>query len=253
MPGTLPPPMSLSSKQEAELSFMLEEDPDQWLVLLVQFIALGKEASGQLKTGMLNNTPEWQKMAAETRERGFEDLKQMALTRVTKWNVWLRQLLSDPDQIVLFDFYLRSIVNLKKKRVVGFSFRAKTQQQINNALSAIGNAAFICLERYQEALYRLDSGIMANKMELTPVARAYYEESYNDHLKQISWYLALIVMIRSVSSNQDVDLMRQYIRTNIIRPMEARKSMLKGKDAQQLQDRIESYYRLMEVLNITYE
>jgi hypothetical protein len=244
---------NLSSKQEAELLYYYDEDPDLWLYLLIEYFRSGKEQSERLKGGLLANTPEWQGLLALSKERGLGDLRETAITKQLQWTLKLQQLLMDEGHINLLSFYLRSLINLKNKKVAAIGNRGKTAHQINSIISYLANSMYAFLDRYREAQTRLNSGKSPGGADLSQAAKAYYETSRGENLREITGLLGLLVIFKGAKSTEDVENVKKYLQANLVKPLEIRlKTAGTTEEKIEIQGKITNFNKLLQLMDIQF-
>jgi hypothetical protein len=240
--------MELTREQEAQLVYTLEQDPDQWLVLLTLHIASQGRDSQDLRQGLLENTEKWQSLTRDVKNWGFGDLVDRACGQTPQWNAQISQLLGDPGQANLLSFYLKSLIAFKTRRVTDVGARAQTRQRIYTVLAAIANDALASLEKFRHAAEMLSSG-----KPLTPQARAYYEAAHLESASQIAALLGVSVQLREAKQASDVRQLKQFIQHNLLNPAEAKIPVLTGADKKQALEKAASYRRLMQAVEINFE
>jgi hypothetical protein len=250
---TAPNIIKLSTKEEAVLSYNLEQDPDQWLVLLDQQF-LGGELPQSFNMGIIEDSESWQEVVDEAKTRGFGQLKDMALDKSVQWNIRFRKLLANPLQVIILRFYLKTMIALKLKKVADFGGRAATKQKINNILSFVANEAHACLDRYWDAFTCLQTGKTVNGTLLNQDLKIFYEGRMGDFVKRTATLVAIIVVFKGANSLDDTHKLQSFIDLNMIIPTESLLKASKEKyEQQQLKDRLEVYRKLRSAVEITFE
>lgn len=244
--------LNLTSQQEAGLGFAFDQDPDLWLILLSHLVNV-EGAAEALKRGVVENSPVWQEVLRAGKEKGLGALKELACKQPTRWNETLLQLLQDPGQVELLLFYLRTLVGLRTKRVPQPAPRIRPQQHINQLISSLANRAYADLEHYAEAARRLESGKTASGLSLSAKASEYYRTSYENHFKQVSSLLAIILIFKTASSGADVEGLRTFIQRSIIRPLEVKVVLLRGEEKMEQTAILENYYHLLKDINLAFD
>jgi hypothetical protein len=240
--------MELTREQEAQLVYTLEQDPDQWLVLLTLYVASQGKESEELKLGLLENTEKWQSLTRDVKNWGFGDLVDLACLQTSHWNTQISRLLADPSQANLLSFYLKSLIAFKTRRVADVGTRAQARQRIYAVLAAIANDALASLEKFRHAAEMLGSG-----KPITAQARAYYEAALLENASLVAALLGVGVQLREAKQASDIRQLKQFIQHHLLEPTEAKIPSLTGADKKQTLEKAAGYHRLMQAVEINFE
>jgi hypothetical protein len=154
----------------------------------------------------------------------------------------------------LLEFYLKSLILLKTKRVRDIGNRAQTRQHINGVFAAIGNDALSVFEKLVYADSHLARGKSPNGKPLLAEARAYYEARFIDSVETLLNLLAIIILFKYSRSQTDTQQLKQFIETNLIQSLQQRlAAMHEPADGKPIKERILAYKQLSHAVEINYE
>lgn len=244
--------VGLTRRAEAELVYNLGQDPDQWPVILSRFVLSHGQQAEKLKTMIVNNSAEWQQLVADEKPTGFSELRQLAFDRNMQWNMRIRQFLADPFQVILLGHYLRTVINLKSKRVADVGYRAQTKQRINAILAYLASEAFVTLDKYNSATHFLATGKTSGGQDLSDFARATYLELQNENIVYLASLIAIILQIKYATCTADVQKAQDFIAKNILRPLEVKVENLEGQEKSEMRDKVKVYSRWIQAIDINF-
>lgn len=245
--------VNLTKKEQAELVFNFEEDNDLWLVFLSQYINTQGQDSEKLKKALLDNSDEWKKIVNRVKQTKFEDLKALVCEKIVQWNFRVRQLLLDEGQINIFKFYLRALVSLKSKKITEVGYRAKTKKQFNSIIAAIASDAYTTLEQYIRISGYLTTGKTSKGEDLTEEGKTFYNQLYNEDLAHVAALVAIILLFKGASCENDIINLQNFIRQNLIHPLEAKVLITKDNDEKdRIRSRLISYRKLVFAVEISF-
>ena len=238
----------LTREQEASLVHTLEEDPAMWLVLLTLYITSEAKEADDLTQGLLANTSRWQSLARDVKLWGFGELADMAYARTSLWKQWIDQLLTDPTQALLLNFFFRSLVARKNRRVADVGPRAQTQQRLQAIHAAIASEALVALDRYRHAAAMLASG-----KSVTIQAHTYYQTTLQETSSQIAALLGATVQLTEARTGEDIRQLQQFILRQLLEPLEVKVPGLPVNERKAAIEKAASYRRLMQAVQISFD
>ncbi|GEM_PF-2832614 len=250
----LPAGVRMTKQQENILAYNLDEEPDLWLILFFGYIVSGGKKSEELKKALIDDSEEWKQFVQEVKSNDLlQTLTVVARDRLTRWNIIIKNLLSDQGHSRLFRMYLQALMAQKIKKVVGFGGRAQLKKQMNTILAVIAGNVLANLDKYDEAAQRLASGKNPDGSPLTETQIKFYEPSKVENLKQIALLLAVIVIFRNATCADDIKKLQEFIRVNLIAPLKLEAdAMPSGYEKMQVNKRIEGYMQLIKTVDISF-
>lgn len=243
-------------QHEATFVYQLEQDADWWPALLCQYITLHGDALSALKSTILENPEEWKKAVQEARACGMGVVRRLAAEKPTQWNLRIKLLLADPVHARLLEFYLKSLIMLKGRRVLDVGARAETRQRINAILAVIANDALTGLDKLAKANAYLASGMTAGGRILPAESRAFYEEMQRESAALVTSLLAVIFLFKDAQCTADIRQLQQYINTNLVKPLEIKTGILTdpgATDYKSKREKLRMYQKLLQAVEITFE
>ncbi|MBP7692086.1 MAG: hypothetical protein KA764_09225 [Anaerolineales bacterium] len=236
---------TLTQKQEATLAYTFENDPDEWLVLLAAFIEGRGADSETLKASLLAGDDAWRARVAAAKAQGFEALAGLITERLAMWNLRVRQLLGDAGHTNLLRFYLNALIMLKTAKVKEFGPRGEIKRQMNVSLAQLANEAYATLERYGRAVEIMARGATAGGQALSPEARAIYTARVQESGSHVAALLGAIVLFRQTGTPAASQRLRQFVREQLIVPLEMRARTLPLAEQKPVRDHITAYNALL--------
>ncbi len=250
------PEVTLTPKQEAAFVYEQEQDPDWWPALLCQHVSAHGDKLAALKAAILENPAAWKAVVAEAKASGMGTVRTLASEKPAQWNVRIKLLLADPLHARLLEFYLKSLVLLKTKRISDVGARAQTRQQINTILAVIANEMLGALDKLTKATAYLSTGTTAGGRVLPPESYAFYETLQKENATLVTNLLAVIFLFKDAQSTADIRQLQAYIKANLIKPLEIKTGMLTDTAAQDYKSQREKlwlYQKLLRTVEISFE
>lgn len=243
----------ITKKQEAGLAYNFDQDPDLWLVLISSYIDNEGVDTNALKKGIIEESESWKVIVKQTKQRGFEGLKDMACDRQVRWRMALNKVLEDDDQIQILKIYLRSLIALKLKKV-NLAFGGAVKVKINQVLSFVANDAFYYLAHWDEVRGYLKSG-KTESGSLTEEMRQFYQQQLNEYAQPLFSLISILVVFKSAKTGNDIQRVQRYINDKLIKTLEVRMySMDRNSDSYKtLVKKLKSYQGLYQAVEIRFE
>ena len=246
---------TLTPKQEAAFVFHQEQVPDWWPALLCQHLCSRGDTLAALKAAILDGSQEWEVAVAQAKAGGLGVVRKLAGEKPAQWGFRLKLLLADPIHVQLLELYLKSLVLLKGKRVSDVGGRAQTRQQVKPILAAIANEALAGLDKFVKASGYTNTGTTAGGRVLPPEARTFYETMQKENAALVTNLLAVIFLLREAQSTADIHQLQEYIKTNLIKPLEIKTGMLMdttAPDYKNQREKVWLYQKLLRVVEISF-
>ena len=247
---------TLTPKQEAAFVYHQEQDLDWWPVLLCQHLCSRGDTLAALKASILGDSGEWELAVAQAKAGGLGAVRKLASEKAAQWGSRVKLLLADPIHVQLLELYLKSVVLLKSKRVADVGGRAQTRQQVNTILAGIANKALTGLDRFVKASAYQSSGITAGGRVLTPEAHTFYETMYKENAALVTNLLAVVFLLREAQCAADIRQLQDYIKINLIKPLEIKTGMLMdttSPDYKSQREKVWLYQKLLRMVEISFE
>lgn len=253
---TAQPDLTLTPQQEAAFVYRQEQDPDWWPALLCQHVTSQGDTLAALKAAILADPEEWNPVVARAKANGMGAVRKLAGEKPAQWNFRIKLLLADPVHVRLLDFYLKSLVLLKAKRVSEIGARARARQQANPILAAVADEMLAGLDKFTKASAYLITGTTAGGRVLTAEARAFYETLQKENATRVTNLLGVIFLFKDAQSMADIQQLQQYIKTHLIKPLEIKTGMFTdttSSDYKAQREKMWLYQKLLRSVEISFE
>ena len=195
----------ITAAQEAPIYTQLERDDELWMVFFAQYIRARCESDETLVQGIVDHKLEWQAEVERIKKDGFDDIKEMCHLKPLQWNMRIKRLLSNPNQVTLLRLNLRALAGLRTRKNKEANSGGNVRKQTDQIVSALANEIYPLLDPYFELTRCLERNMTPSGKDLTDVSRSYYQNKQNDHFTQIVTYLGMIILIKGASSRDEVN------------------------------------------------
>lgn len=240
---------TLTSAQETDLCNRFDQDENLGLVFFTLYLRSKGEGIEKIKEGLFGNTALWMEEVNASKTGPFEDVKQL-IEKTLQWNIRIKQFMADGGLVNILKCYLRSLIGLRSKKNNSDSALSSCQRQINNALAQVAGDLSVLVEPYQEMTRCLERNQTPGGKDLTDVSKAYYLSRQNEFFNLISTFLALILSLKLVSSQDELVNCQDLIRRNLVRPLELRIDNLDKNDKKEAWAKLDSYSKLVHSLEL---
>ena len=241
---------TLTSAQETSILSRMDQDEALWLVFFMTCIRSQANQLDALKTRFIDATPQWQEEAKKIKQEGFGDLRQLINEKTLQWNIRVKQLLADAGMLTFFKVYLRSLAALRSKKLNTSDPTANARKQINTVLSQLADNISLCLDPYQDMVRCLERNQTPGGKDLTDVSRSYYQSRQNEYFNLISTYLALVVLLKTAATSEDLVRCQDLARRNLVKPLEIKIDNLDKNDKKEAWNKLDNYSKLIRSMDI---
>lgn len=241
---------TLTPKQEAALAFTFENDPDEWLVLLAGFMDSHGAESEALKAGLLEGSAEWKARVAAAKTERLPALNAQVVERLSAWQVWIQQLLTDPGQVTFLRIYLNTLIMLKAAKVKDFGPRGEIRKKINQATAHMANEAYSNLEQYLRAVELLNKSASGKGRPLPPESLTFYTNRRKETARHVGLRLGAIILLREAGSPEAGVRLRTFVREQMIAPLELHARAAPAAEQKVVREHIASYNALLQAVDV---
>ncbi|MCE1251941.1 MAG: hypothetical protein LWX83_00155 [Anaerolineae bacterium] len=244
---------SITSAQENAILSSFEQDDQLWMVLFMRFLRAKCEPSADIKNGLIELNPAWLAEAAVLKKEGFEEVNRLCSDKPLQWSIRVKRMLKDPDYAALFQMFLRSLTQLRTRKInISDASAANRQRQVNLILASLAGELLVQLNPYVETSSCVERNQTPGGKDLTDISRTYYQNKQADLLNQISTYLAMVFLIKSLTGQNDIHRCQDVLRRNLIKPLEVKIEGLKGTDKKEAWGKLDSYYKMLWSMDVQF-